>query len=254
MVDFWLMKLRPLISGLNQAQDAFCQLNKVVEGINKRVVSEVDTLMDRVNHRGEETKELDNVTKNLLLRFSAMEEHICILEEESVMKSAMVNSLSLEVDFLKEWVCCCEEEGSRPVLGSRTHKDPYKLEYASDSEYVQPLVVTALIPINTSIVCDPSLVLRFGDDEEEGPIVKETRELLASVADPQENKVPIPIRITLPPPQYQELVREGQRCVHSNGPLKKLSFHPYRCSDTFMGMPAGLRSTKDLHHNLKRLQ
>ena len=82
----------------------------------------------------------------------------------------------------------------------------------------------------------------------------ESRESSPSIADLQENDVPIPVWVSSPPPMYQELVRSGQCCICSNGPLKKSSYHPYHHSDTFMGMPAGLRSTKDLHRNLKQLQ
>ena len=71
---------------------------------------------------------------------------------------------------------------------------------------------------------------------------------------PQENKVPLPIHLASPPPAYAPSVCSGQRCKRSHGALKTVSYHPYRRADTFMGMPAGLRSTKDLRHNLKRLQ
>ena len=146
-----------MIGCTTSAEKAFIELNKTVKGIDHRVVAEVDTLIEWVNHRGQEMKELDNVTKNLLLRFSSMEEHICVLEEESIMKAAMICSLSSEVDFLKEWVCCCKEESSRPVLGSGTHKDLFELEYALDSNYVAPLMVTALVLINTEVFHNPSL-------------------------------------------------------------------------------------------------
>ena len=85
-------------------------------------------------------------------------------------------------------------------------------------------------------------------------VVEETRELSASVADPQENEIPILVRVSSPLPQYHESVHEGQHCICSDSPLKKSSFHPYCPTSTFMGMPAGLCSTKDLCRNLKRLQ
>ena len=70
---------------------------------------------------------------------------------------------------------------------------------------------------------------------------------------PQENEVPLPIRIGSPPPAYAPLVCSSQHCKRSRGPLKTISYHPYCRSDTFMGMPAGLHSTKDLRRNLARL-
>ena len=77
---------------------------------------------------------------------------------------------------------------------------------------------------------------------------------LTRLADPQENEVPLPIRLVSLPPAYAPSVRSSQRCKHSCGMLKTISYHPYRHADTFMGMPTGLQSTKDLHHNLERLQ
>ena len=151
-------------------------------------------------------------------------------------------------------ICCCNVPCSRPLSGEETREVPFELEYASDSEYMAPSVVVTLVPIDVEIVRDPSLVSWFRDDEEEGSVVVETRELSPSMADLQENVVPILIWVTLPPPVYQESVRSGQHCVHSNGVLEKSSFHPYCCGDTFMGMPISLHSTQDLHHNPKRLQ
>ena len=60
------------------------------------------------------------------------------------------------------------------MLRSGTCEDLFELEYTSDSNYVVPLMVTALVPINAEVVCDPLLVSRFGDDEEEGLVVEET--------------------------------------------------------------------------------
>ena len=79
----------------------------------------------------------------------------------------------------------------------------------------------------------------------------ETRDSLESIAAPEENKVLIPVHS--PPPDYHQSVCEGQCCVCHDSLLKESSYHPYHCANTFMGMPAGLRSTKDLGHNLERL-
>lgn len=168
------MRLSPVLGCIVRAEGTFTQLNKTIEGIDRRVIAEVDTLIEQVNGRGQETKELDEVSKDLLSRFSAMEECICILEEESVMKAAMICLLSLKVDFLKEQVCHCEEEGSRPVLGTGTHENPFELKYTLDSNYMVPPMVTALVPINAEVIRDPSLALQFRDDKEEGSVVEET--------------------------------------------------------------------------------
>ena len=71
---------------------------------------------------------------------------------------------------------------------------------------------------------------------------------------PQENEVPLPIHLASPPPAYAPSVCSGQCCKRSRGTLKTVSYHPYHRSDTFMEMPAGLQSTKDLRCNLERLQ
>ena len=229
-------------------------LNEVIKIFDKRSMKEVDAINAQVDQRGEEITKINEVIKNLLGQFEAMEQCIKFLEEEGLEREDMVVSLQVEVDDLKTKVCHCTVPQSRPLSREGSREVPFELEYASDSEYIAPFVVTALVPIDMEVVHNPSLALRFGDDEEEGLIIVETRESSPSVADPQENDVPIPVQVSSPPPVYQELVCSGQCCIHLNGPLKKLSFYPYHCSDTFMGMPAGLHSTKDLRHNLKRLQ
>ena len=81
---------------------------------------------------------------------------------------------------------------------------------------------------------------QFRDDEEEDLMVKETVESLEDEEVPQENKVPLPVRLASPPPAYAPLVCSSQCCKRSRGALKTISYHPYRRADTFMGMPAGL--------------
>ena len=214
--------------------------------INHQVAKEVNTLIEHVNCRGEETKELDNVMKNLLVRFSTMEDRVRVLEEENIEKAAMVRSLLSEVEWLQGQICHCNKPRFRALSGSRTAEDLHKLEYALDSEYVALPVIRSLVPIGAGGEQDLLQASWFRDDEEERSVIAETRESSESVAAPEENKVPIPVYITSPPPEYTCLVRQDQCCVHSDGLLKKSLYHPYRHNDTCMGMPAGLRSTKDL--------
>ena len=96
--------------------------------------------------------------------------------------------------------------------------------------------------------------MRFGDDEEEDSVVEETMESSEDEEAPQVNEVPLPIRLASPPLAYAPSVCSGQHCKRSRGPLKTISYHPYCHADTFMGMPARLRSTKDLCRNLGRLR
>ena len=139
------------------------------------------------------------------------------------------------------------------LSGSGTRKSPFELEYADESEYHPPLVITSLVPIKVMEERDPSRASRFGDDKEEDSVIKEAVESSEDEEVPQENKIPLPICLASLPPTYAPLVCSGQRCKRSHGPLKTISYHPYRRSDTFMGMPVGLRSTKDLCRNLERL-
>ena len=85
-------------------------------------------------------------------------------------------------------------------------------------------------------------------------MIEETVESSEDEEVPQENKVPLPIRLASPPLAYVPSVCSGQRCKCSCSMLKSISYQPYRRADTFMGMPAGLRSTKDLRRNLERLR
>ena len=165
----------------------------------------------------------------------------------------MIASLQAKVDSLQMKICHCNEAASRPLSENGSQEDPFTLEYAEENEYHPPLVVTSLIPIEGEEECDPSRASRFGDDEEEDSMVKEMVESSEDEEVPQENKVPLPIRLASPPLAYAPSVCSSQHCKRSRGALKTISYHPYRRADTFMGMPARLRSTKDLHHNLERL-
>ena len=228
--------------------------NDALKTVNQHSMKEVDNVNERVNQRGEEIKEIDNVMKNLLDRFSGLEEHMHVLEEEGLIREEMITSLQAKVDGLQSKICCCNEATSRPLSGSGTRESPFELEYTDDSEYHPPPVVTLLVPIEAEEECNLLQALQFGDDEEEESAWEEAVEFSEDEAVPQENVVPLPIQIVSPPPAYTPSVCSGQHCKRSCGPLKTISYHPYRHSDTFMGMPAGLRSTKDLHCNLAWLQ
>ena len=101
-------------------------------------------------------------------------------------------------------------------------------------------MVTSLVPIEVEEERHSLWALRFRDDKEEDSAIEEAVESLEDEEAPQENGVPLPIRLASPPPAYAPSVCFGQRCKHSRSALKTISYHPYRHSDTFMGMPAGL--------------
>ena len=198
-------------------------------------------------------KEIDDVMKNLLDWFSGLEERMHVLEEEGLVQEEMIASLQAEVDGLQSKICHCNEAMSRPLSGSGTRESSFELEYADESEYHPPPVVTSLIPIEAKEL-NPSQASRFGDDEEEESAMEEAVESSEDEVVPQENEVPLPVQIVSPPPAYAPSVCSGQHCKCSCSPLKMISYHPYHHPDTFMGMPSGLRSTKDFCCNLERLQ
>ena len=165
----------------------------------------------------------------------------------------MVASLQAKIYCLQMKICHCNEATSRPLSGNWSWEDPFTLEYAEENEYHPPPVVTSLVPIEVEEERDPSQASRFRDDEEEDSVVEETVESLEDEEVPQENEVPLPVCLSSLPPAYAPSVCSGQHCKRSRGALKTISYHPYHRADTFMGMPAGLQSTKDLHCNLKRL-
>ena len=78
------------------------QVNESMKTLNQRCAQEVDILIEQVNCRVGETKELNNMMKNLQEQFSSMEACIFILEEESLEKVTMIQLLTMEVDSLKE--------------------------------------------------------------------------------------------------------------------------------------------------------
>ena len=163
-----------------------------------------------VNHRS--IKEIDDVMKNLLDRFSRMEAWMHILEEEGLVREEMIASLQVEVDSLQLKICHCNEIAPRPSSGNGSRDDPFTLEYAEEDEYHPPLVVTSLIPIEVEEERDPLRVSRFGDDEEEDLVIEEAVESSEDEEVPQENEVPLPVRLASPPPAYAPLVCSGQRC------------------------------------------
>ena len=68
-------------------------LNKSIRVVDERSMKEVDAVNVHVDQRGKEIAEIDEVFKNLLGWFEAMEQHIKILEEEGLEREDMVASL-----------------------------------------------------------------------------------------------------------------------------------------------------------------
>ena len=228
--------------------------NDALKMVDVHSMKEVDNANEQINQRGEEIKEINDIMKNLIGKILRLEDRMHVLEREGLEREDMVASLQAEVDSLQSKICHCNEATSRPLSGNGTREAPFELEYTDESEYHPPLVVTSLVPIEVEEERDPSQASRFGDDEEEDSAIEEAVESSEDEEVPQENEVPLPVWIISLLPAYTPSVCSGQRCKRSHGALKTISYHPYRRADTFMGMPAGLQSTKDLHRNLERLR
>ena len=56
-------------------------------------MKEVDEVNDQVNQRGCEVEEINNVMKDLIGKFSGMEERMHVLEEEGLVRKEMIAAL-----------------------------------------------------------------------------------------------------------------------------------------------------------------
>lgn len=117
---------------------------------------ELDKLIVHINHRKEETDDLYAKMNSIVTKFSTMEDHIWVLEEESVEKAAKIELLTSKVEHLQGKMCHCHKLNSRLLSGSGTTEDPHKLDYAFDSEYVALPVITTLVPVDAEGECDPT--------------------------------------------------------------------------------------------------
>ena len=66
---------------LEDSQQSF---NDALKTVDQRSLKEIDDTNARIDRRGKEIKEIDNVMKNLLDKFSGMEARMHILEEEGL--------------------------------------------------------------------------------------------------------------------------------------------------------------------------
>ena len=145
------LALRTLL--LEDSREAF---NNALKTIDQRAIKEIDDANAQVDRRGKEIKEIDDVMKNLLDRFSGMEARMHILEEEGLVREEMIASLQAKVDVLQSKICRCNETVPRPSSGNGSQDDPFTLEYTEENKYLPPLVVTALVPIEVEEERDPS--------------------------------------------------------------------------------------------------
>ena len=148
MVDLSTWALR-LEEGLKAFNDAL----KVV---NQRSMKEVDDTNARIDQRGEEIKEINDVMKNLIGKILRLEDCMLVLKREGLEREDKVALLQAEVNGLQTKICRCNEPSSRPLSGNGSREDPFTLEYAEENEYRPALVVTSLVPIEVEEERNPS--------------------------------------------------------------------------------------------------
>ena len=67
--------------------------NDALKTVNQLSMKEVDEVNDQVNQRGCEVEEINNVMKDLIGKFSGMEERMHVLEEEGLVRKEMIAAL-----------------------------------------------------------------------------------------------------------------------------------------------------------------
>ena len=137
-------------------EDSRQSFNDALKTVDQCSIKEIDGVNARIDRRGKEIKEIDDVMKNLLDRFSGMEARMHILKEEGLVREEMITSLQAKVDNLQTKICHCHEATSRPLSGAGSQEDPFTLEYAEENEYHPAPVVTSLVPIEIKEEHDPS--------------------------------------------------------------------------------------------------
>ena len=136
-------------------KDSLKAFNDALKTVNVRSMKEIDDANARIDRRGEEIKEIDEVIKNLVLKTSKLEDWMQILKREALEREEMVASLQAKVDNLQTKICRCNEATSRPLSRNGSREDPFTLEYAEKNEYHPPPVVTSLVPIEVEEERDP---------------------------------------------------------------------------------------------------
>ena len=58
--------------------------NDALKTVDQRSMIEVNDANERINRRGSEIKEINDIVKNLLDKFSGLEEHMHMLKEEGL--------------------------------------------------------------------------------------------------------------------------------------------------------------------------
>ena len=64
-----------------QQEEGLKAFNDALKTVDQHSMKEVDDVNEQVNQRGDEIKEVDGIVKNLLDKFSGLEECMYVLEE-----------------------------------------------------------------------------------------------------------------------------------------------------------------------------
>ena len=183
-----------------------------------RVDADLEVLDGRIDHHKVERKQM-------LDRLDSLERTVNSLVELGVEKDCQIEELEVQVRGMEDRLCRCgemhqeEEEVERELHNDLPVESTNKeLEYANaeESEYHTPPVVQS----PTLRLIHPELNA-FGTtslpcEECPCPGIGWCGEGMSLVASPEENEIPLPIRVS-----HSELVNpdQGQRAIRSIGPI-----------------------------------
>ena len=99
-------------------EDGLKAFNDALKIVDQCSMKEVDDTNARIDRRGEEIKEIDEVMKDLILKISKLEDRMHTLEREFLEREDMVTLLHAKVNVLQTKICRCNEATSRPLSGN----------------------------------------------------------------------------------------------------------------------------------------
>ena len=111
------MKLDILSTRASLLEDGLKVFNDALKTVDVPM-KEIDDANARINRRGEEIKEINEVMKNLVLKTSRLEDRMQMFEREALEREEMIASLQAEVDSLQTKICRCNDATSRPLSGN----------------------------------------------------------------------------------------------------------------------------------------
>ena len=113
-------KINDVIVRASFLEEGLKAFNDALKTVNQCSMKEIDNVNARINWRGEEIKEIDDVMKNLVGKISKLEDWLRVLKVEGLEREDMVASLQAKVDSLQSKICWCNEATTRPLSGNGT--------------------------------------------------------------------------------------------------------------------------------------